>query len=180
MKTIRRNRRLDRLIKTIDSKLSHLLPKPFGSDFIFFNPDGFETNLPDSGLKALTTAIEHEFENCDGDTFAVLLQAHMKARNITARSFYTAALVEKSYFYQLLSGKHLPSRDLAIRLCFGLKLSLAESRELLQSIGYVFYERNRRDIVIIECLKHRTGLYIAELLLDRYGEISLCNRPAKH
>ena len=175
MKTFPRNRRLYRLIKIIDAKLGCLPENPFGTDFIFFYPTDRETSLPDDELMSLTTTIEHELEYCDGKAFTALLQAHMKARGITARALYTAALVEKSYFYQLLNGTHLPSRDLAIRLCFGLKLSLAESGELLQSIGYVFYKRSRRDIVITECLKHRASLYTVETLLDRYGEVPLCN-----
>jgi hypothetical protein len=169
------HRRLNRLIKKIETKLSGYVSL-FDFDYTLCYPDEHKPHLSGSELTALMGAIEEQFKHSDGQAFTTLLNAFMSDKKIKARNLYTAALVEKSYFYQIRGGKHAPARDTVIRLALALKLNTEETLKLLQTLGYGFFEKSRRDIIIMACVEHRAGVYTAEVLLAKYGEFSLCNK----
>jgi hypothetical protein len=174
MRKMPRRKRIERLIRVLDLRLDKLAGSP--AAVILLYPGESESPLSGSEFRALIDAVEHQFETSDGKAFTTLLRAYMTVKKTRARDLYSAALIEKSYFYQILSGKHIPARDTVIRIALGLKISLEESRKLLQALGYCFFEKNRRDIIIMTCIENQAGLYVTEMLLDRYGEISLCKK----
>lgn len=71
------------------------------------------------------------------------------------------------YAYQIFAGKKHPSRDNAVRLCFGLALDSEEASELLKHSGYApLYPRNKRDSVIISALENHLSVTELNLKLD--------------
>lgn len=50
---------------------------------------------------------------------------------------------------------YLPTKDTAIQLCFGLKLTINEFEDLLSSIGYCLSTSNKRDLIIKACVIHK-------------------------
>lgn len=61
--------------------------------------------------------------------------------------------IEKSYGYDILSGKRTPSREKVLALIFALSLSASDAQALLKSCGYPpLYPKILRDSVILFCL----------------------------
>lgn len=76
--------------------------------------------------------------------------------------------LDRTYCYQIFSGRKLPSRDKVLALCFGLSLNFEETQILLKSTDYTpLYPRNKRDSIIIFALqRHISVLEVNELLQD--------------
>jgi hypothetical protein len=171
------------LINKIEMELNFIPERPY--HWFLFYPMRHHTKKHDNYLSAaeynaLMTEIENNFTRCDKEAFTALLRVYMADKDITAPELYNAALVEKSYFYQILRGDHVPSRDAAIRIILALYLDIEEATKLMNTLGYSFFGKNRRDIIITACIEHGAGLYITELLLNKYGESSLCNKSILH
>lgn len=81
--------------------------------------------------------------------------------------------LDRTYCYQIFSGRKLPSRDKVLALCFGLSLDVEDTQLLLKSTGYTqLYPRNERDSIIIFALQRNASILEAnELLLDLGYEI---------
>lgn len=81
--------------------------------------------------------------------------------------------LDRTYCYQIFSGRKPPSRDKVLALCFGLSLDVEDTQLLLKSTGYTqLYPRNERDSIIIFALQRNASILEAnELLLDLGYEI---------
>ena len=78
--------------------------------------------------------------------------------------------LDRTYCYQIFSGRKLPSRDKVLALCFGLSLDVEDTQLLLKSTQ--LYPRNERDSIIIFALQRNASILEAnELLLDLGYEI---------
>ena len=63
--------------------------------------------------------------------------------------------VERSYGYQLLNGKRVPTRMQLIKLCFLFKLSYDETQKLLRVAGKEsLYAKNIIDAKVIYAIEH--------------------------
>ena len=76
--------------------------------------------------------------------------------------------LDRSYVYDILSGKRDPSRDKVLALCFAVPLSADETQKLLKTTGYApLYVRLERDSIIFFGLQHGLPLaYTNELLYE--------------
>lgn len=76
--------------------------------------------------------------------------------------------LDRTYCYQIFSGRKLPSRDKVLALCFGLSLNFEETQILLKSTDYTpLYPRNKRDSILIFALQRQISiLAVNELLQD--------------
>lgn len=83
--------------------------------------------------------------------------------------------LDRTYCYQIFSGKKIPSRNKVLALCFGLSLNFEESQLLLKSTGYTpLYPRTKRDSIIIFALQRNISiLETNELLQDLELELLL-------
>lgn len=81
--------------------------------------------------------------------------------------------LDRTYCYQIFSGRKLPSRDKVLALCFGLSLDFEESQKLLKYTGYTqLYPRNKRDSVIIFAMQRKSSIWeVNELLQDLEQEL---------
>ncbi|MBR1629812.1 MAG: helix-turn-helix transcriptional regulator [Lachnospiraceae bacterium] len=72
---------------------------------------------------------------------------------------FRRAGIDKSYGYDILSGKRSPSRDKVLAIMFGLEQSASDTQVLLKQCGYpVLYPKHTRDAVILFCLERRISL----------------------
>ncbi len=63
------------------------------------------------------------------------------------------SLLDRTYVYQIFSGKKTPSRDKLIAIAFGLGLSDDETQKMLKLSGNrELYARDERDAVILSAL----------------------------
>lgn len=92
----------------------------------------------------------------------------LKKSEVVARSG-----LNRIYTYQILQGKRVPSRDKLLALCFGLKLALDETNDVLQQMGFSrLYARNKRDSIVIFALENGKSIFaVNEMLFENNFEI---------
>ena len=124
-------------------------------------------------ILGLTTDLEPTLEeladNMDAPSFPDYLAQRMEERGITPQQLSVQALLSRSFTYQICSGARAPSRDMVLRLAIALKLTVAETQQMLRIAQRgALYARVRRDAIFIFCLSRRLTLYDAdELLLNQ-------------
>lgn len=63
--------------------------------------------------------------------------------------------LDRSYVYDIFSGKRIPSRDKVLAICFAISLSADDTQNLLKATGYPqLYVRIERDSIIFYGLQH--------------------------
>ena len=69
--------------------------------------------------------------------------------------------LERTYAYQIFSGKKTPTRDKILALALGMGLTFEEVQQLLKVNGYAqLYPKNKRDNIII------FGFYKGQNIID--------------
>ncbi|CCK84793.1 Putative uncharacterized protein [Lactobacillus equicursoris DSM 19284 = JCM 14600 = CIP 110162] len=106
--------------------------------------------------------------------FAGYLGQLIEERQVKKSELFNAAAIERSYGYQILKGRRLPSRDKVLALALSLQLSLEETGRLLSlSDNGALYANVKRDAVIIYCLARHMSVMDTNLLLAQHGYDSL-------
>lgn len=82
--------------------------------------------------------------------------------------------LERSYFYHILNGQKVPSRNVIIRISLCIFASLNETNQLLRLANQgVLYPRIRRDAAIIFCIENHYTMHKTNELLLEYHELPL-------
>lgn len=82
--------------------------------------------------------------------------------------------IDRTYGYQILSGKKYASRDKVLRLCIAANFTVEETNRLLSIGSYPrLYSKDRRDSIIIFSLNKGLSTLNTDLLLDKYKEAPL-------
>lgn len=100
-------------------------------------------------------------------TLSEYLNALIESKNLKKVDVIFQSGLERSYAYQIFSGKKIPSRDKLLILAFGMKLTFEEVQALLKANGYAeLYPKNKRDnIVIFALCKGQSMMELNENLL---------------
>lgn len=78
------------------------------------------------------------------------------------------------YFYDVISGKKIPSFDKIIRLSLAMGLSLEQCQDALKYCGKAkLYPRIKRDSLIIYAISHGYSIFETQELLISSGEEEL-------
>lgn len=110
----------------------------------------------------------------DAPTFPQYLAGLMEQRGLTAARLGEAALLSRSFAYQLCSGARAPSRDIVLRLAIVLALPVEECQRLLRAAGRgALYPRVERDAAVIFALNRKLSLFDADELLRSLEEVPL-------
>lgn len=84
------------------------------------------------------------------------------------------AELNEIYGYQIFGGKRMPSRDKLICICFGMKLNLDETQQLLKYAGFSpLYPKSKRDSILIWGINHNLGIYKTNEELYNHSEDTL-------
>ena len=79
-----------------------------------------------------------------------------------------------NYFYEVIGGKRIPSKDKIIRLVLAMHLEQEDCQTALKYCGYApLYPRIKRDSLIIYAVTHKYSVFQAIELLNNSGEDSL-------
>lgn len=79
--------------------------------------------------------------------------------------------LDRTYAYQIFSGRRKPARDKLLALGFGMGLALEEMQKLLKVSEYpVLYAKNKRDSILLFCLDKGVSLIETNELLYEMGE----------
>lgn len=88
-------------------------------------------------------------------TFQQTLLHMIDQKGMSAPEFYNAAFMDRKLFSAIKNNEdYQPSKETAVACCFGLKLSLRASEELLRTAGYSLSLSIPWDRVIYYCLGH--------------------------
>ncbi len=80
--------------------------------------------------------------------FSDYLKSIIDAKGYTDPQVYKRAIVDKKAFNKIINNPTAhPSKETALKLCIGLKLSIEESNNFLARAGYAFSSANKTDIV---------------------------------
>lgn len=125
--------------------------------------------LKQQSLGAAINEIEPDQPNI---TIKDYIDRFLAEHNTQPKDIHKKSGITKSYFYALTEGaKTNPSRDIMIRLCFGLGLDLNGTQRFLKTFGAaVLYARNRRDSIIIHALDNGLSVRQCDENLFEYGE----------
>ncbi len=90
--------------------------------------------------------------------FAVKLLKLIDLKGMSDVECYKKANVSKQTWYKIMNDKHYkPNKKTAISFAVALKLSLEETQNLLESVGFVLSNSSLFDVIIMYCLQ--SGVY---------------------
>lgn len=119
----------------------------------------------------LPLAMDGISDNMESISFPSRLSEILRERSMSASELGEAALLSRSFTYQLCSGARAPGRDIVLRIALVLGLSLEETQRLLRSAQRgELYPRVRRDAIVIWCIGKRLSLYDTDEYLVSNGE----------
>lgn len=122
----------------------------------------------------LTGALKTLNGDMDAPTFTQCLARYMEERGLSAAELSHAALLSRSFTYQLCSGERRPGRDIVLRLALVLELSVEQTQAFLRTAQRgALYPRVVRDAVIIFALQNHLGILAADEQLLSRGQAGL-------
>lgn len=116
--------------------------------------------------------IDQALHNASGATeFCHYLFELMSARGLKAKDVIASTGMERSYFYHILSGKKLPSRNVVLRIGLCLEAPLSEVNKMLLLAEHgALYAKVRRDAALIYCIERKYTMKQANNFLKQLGE----------
>ncbi len=92
----------------------------------------------------------------------------LKTKNLKSGKVFEAAMIERHFGHQIITGMRGATRDKIIQICFGLKLNLSEAQQFIKISGNrELYARDHRDLVIIYAIKDGKSLIETNLELEK-------------
>ena len=114
--------------------------------------------------------IENENNNLVNMTLSEYLNKILSDRKLKTSDLVKLTGLDRTYTYQIMSGRKKPSRDKVIAICFALNMSFEDTQQLLKATGYpILYARFQRDSIIIFALQHNASLTDTNELLYDYN-----------
>ena len=103
--------------------------------------------------------------------FYNFIKERMEEKKVKAKDVFFDADISYRYGYKLVSGEKVTrQRDVIIRLCYALELSLDETQKALKLYGLPpLYAKRKRDAIMMLIFKDRPGDIIKfnEILLEK-------------
>ena len=88
-------------------------------------------------------------------TFQEQLMTYIDEKGLSNNEFYKAAYIDRKLFSAIKNNTYYkPKKQTAVACCFGLKLGIDESEELLKLAGYSFSLAIKWDKIVYYCLKN--------------------------
>lgn len=85
----------------------------------------------------------------------ILINKYIAEKSMKHADIIRMLNVERSYGYQLLNGRRIPTRIQIVRIGLILKLNFSEMQKMLKAAGKeILYARNVTDAKVIYALEH--------------------------
>ena len=134
--------------------------------------NGMERDLVTEFKKYLQN--QRASEDDEGRTFVEYFRSLEKVKGMSNAEVIRNSDLEKSYYYQIMKGNRVPSRDKVIRLCIGVGLTVEEaSRALILNEDAPLYLKKKRDRILAFAVEKGLSVTETNLLLDEEGECPL-------
>lgn len=120
------------------------------------------------------TNIEDYLTNNKENMLASSLSEHLEMllsqKGASKADVVRGSLLDRTYVYQIFSGRKTPSRDKLIAIAFGLRLSDNEVQKMLKLSGNrELYARDERDAIILFALQRKMDILTVNDLLFKLG-----------
>lgn len=93
---------------------------------------------------------------------ALLLEKGLEKKEVVKKSN-----ISTNYVYQIFNGRRQPQRNKVIMLAFGMDLDLNETLDLLKVAEVaLLYDTNKRDLVIMHCIKTKKSVIECNIILN--------------
>ena len=131
-------------------------------------PRNFESPVTKS-IRKSAKKIEIAFPIAE--TFSQMLLRIMKERNMTAPELYNDACVDRKLFSKIKNNvDYQPKKYIAVSFALALKLSLDDTKKLLESAGYALSRSNFKDLVISSCIEQNIrSVWGVNEMLEEWG-----------
>ena len=107
-----------------------------------------------------------------GETFQDRLFRYMDRSGLSDVEVYKGANLSKQTFSKIRQQGHVPKKRTILALALSLKLSLDETRDLLESAGQAFSPSDKIDLTVQYCIYK--GIYsifdVERILFEKFGE----------
>lgn len=104
-------------------------------------------------------------------TFVDFINLVIQKKNLKKSQVVKMSGINRTYAYQIMSGKKKASRDKIITLAYGLTLSIEETQKLLKLAEFnPLYPKNKRDAIIIFAICNNYNINQTNLLLFENNE----------
>ena len=105
------------------------------------------------------------------ESFTQMVRRLMQEKGIKGPDLYKEACMDRKLFSKIMKDiNYQPKKYTAIQLALGLKLSLAETRTLLEAAGFALSRSIREDKVISDCIEQGKGsVWQVNRMLKAYG-----------
>ena len=122
------------------------------------------------GNQSLTEIFEENRKAYTEMTIGDYIEMEIKKAGATKAKIIHDSGINRRFFFDILSGKKLPSRRYIIRIFLALKLPLSDVQWYLKATDYSqLYARDKRDCVIIYCINHRIPVAECNAMLNKIG-----------
>ena len=110
-----------------------------------------------------------------GEGFTARLLRFIDERGLKDSTVYKQSNISRQHFSKIqCNADYQPKKKTVLAFAVGLRLTEAETAELLQSAGYAFSDSSRQDWIVRYCLAHKIyNVYQVNALLFEYGQEQL-------
>lgn len=113
--------------------------------------------MSDAVIGSRPSALDDMLQKMD-ESFTQMLLRKIGEKHMTDAECYKRANVDRRLFNKIKNNpSYRPSKQTALAFAIALKLSLAETRDMLEKAGFALSHSNKADIVVEYCIK--TGNY---------------------
>ena len=117
-------------------------------------------------------SLEDLLKNSTGETFQERLFRYIDKSGLSDVEVYKRANLSKQTFSKIKQTGHIPKKKTIFALALSMKLSIDETKDLLESAGQAFSPSDKIDLVIQYCMYH--DIYsifdVERILFDKFGE----------
>lgn len=118
--------------------------------------------------RSIDEALDKEFTNNNLSEYLAFL---LEEKKIKKSDVIKKSSLNTTFAYLIFSGQRQASRNKVLQLIFALEATLLEAQRILKLSGAnELYCKNRRDAIIIFCLKHNKSLEETDDILYDYNE----------
>ena len=101
----------------------------------------------------------------------IALNALLKEKHLKKSDIIKASGLNRTYAYDIISGRKTPTRDKILMLCLAMQLSMDETQRLLYISGYPqLYAKVKRESAILFALEKHLSVMETNHLLDEMGD----------
>ncbi len=123
-----------------------------------------------SSLDEYLESIEGKFNG----TFSEYMQQMIDARGISVAELARISKIERTYCYQIMSGKKNPRRDKILLMALAIGMTYEETQRALEiSNAGVLYVKSKRDSAIIYGINKKLSVMDVNSILKQIGETEL-------